>query len=287
MKKNWIRILLLILPYFFIVSTFQLIAYNIIGLPIDSKVGEIPLIQKFVIILSTCIGSYLTILIFRRYIDKETVFSLGFAFDRKSKKTLLIGFVLGLLIISFGFISLIACNELYFIGFEIDIFKLLLSGVIFILISFYEELLFRGYILNNLLASINKYIALMISSVLFVIIHLINPHLNLISFINILLAGILLGLPYIYTKNLWFSFTFHFSWNFFQGTIFGYNVSGLKGYSLITQQPNGNTIWNGGDFGFEGSIICTIVIIGSIYLLYLFYQRQLKQERGSLNLNIV
>ena len=74
------------------------------------------------------------------------------------------------------------------------------------------------------------------------------------------LAGILLGLSYIYTKNLWFPIAFHFSWNLFQ-TIFGFNVSGQNTYSLIEFEITENTILNGGDFGFEGSIFATIFMI--------------------------
>ncbi len=80
-----------------------------------------------------------------------------------------------------------------------------------------EELVFRGYILNNLLQSFNKWIALLISAIMFALFHIGSPGIGAIPFASLFLIGILLGINYIYTKNLWFSFVLHFSWDIFQG----------------------------------------------------------------------
>jgi hypothetical protein len=83
-----------------------------------------------------------------------------------------------------------------------------------------EETLFRGYVLKNFMESFNKYAALIISSGLFSSMHYFNLDFDLFSFFSLFLAGILFGISYIYTKNLWFPIALHLSWNLFQA-LFG------------------------------------------------------------------
>jgi hypothetical protein len=103
--------------------------------------------------------------------------------------------------------------------------------------------------------------------------HGFNPNINLFSLTNLFLAGILLGISYIHTKNLWFPIALHFSWNLFQ-TMYGFNVSGQKSYSLIEFTISKNNIINGGDFGFEGSILSVFAMITTIIGIELYYRRQ-------------
>ena len=88
-----------------------------------------------------------------------------------------------------------------------------------------------------------------------------------IAFLNILLAGILIGSTYIYTRNLWFAIALHLFWNWLQGPILGFEVSGgrLGGTLLSLELPEENII-NGGTFGFEGSILCTALMIIAIVI---------------------
>jgi membrane protease YdiL (CAAX protease family) len=95
-------------------------------------------------------------------------------------------------------------------------------------------------------------------------VHLGNLHIDVIAVVNLLAGGFLLGINYIYTRNLWFSILFHFSWNFCQGSVLGYEVSGLGFQSLLQMEKNGNTLLTGGQFGFEGSVIATILLVIAI-----------------------
>ena len=149
-----------------------------------------------------------------------------------------------------------------------------MSIVFFILISLIEEVLCRGYILGQLLETSNKYIALIISSIIFTALHSFNPNMGTIPILNLFLAGILLGITYIYTKNLWFPIALHFSWNFFQGPIFGFEVSGQEFYAIIQQSRVEDNFLNGGSFGFEGSLLATILMLVSIFLIDQYYRRK-------------
>ena len=143
-----------------------------------------------------------------------------------------------------------------------------------LIVAFYEEIVFRGYILNNLMESFNRWVALLLSAVLFTVFHLDNPGINIIPSINIFLAGILLGINYIYTKNLWFAILFHLGWNFFQGPVLGYKISGVNLPTLLQTELKGDLLLTGGDFGFEGSFFCTGLIVIAILLLYRLYENR-------------
>ena len=113
----------------------------------------------------------------------------------------------------------------------------------------------------------NKYIALLISSILFAMLHLGNENMSLLPFINLFLAGILLGIYYIHKQNLWFSIGMHLTWNFFQGPIFGFEVSGNKTASIVVQEISGNELITGGEFGSEGSLVATVLMMILIIII--------------------
>ena len=119
--------------------------------------------------------------------------------------------------------------------------------------------------------SFNKYVALILSSLLFAVMHLANDDINLTGFIGLFFAGLLLGLCYILTKNLWLSIALHFSWNFFQ-SIFGFNVSGFDSYSLVITSFQNDNDWNGGAFGFEGSLLSIPFQVVAIIYIFIKYK---------------
>ena len=169
-----------------------------------------------------------------------------------------------------GLLILISLNQVQFVKFNVSVIDITLAILVYIFVAFTEEALFRGYILRNFMGSFNNYVALIASSVLFAVAHGFNPNMDWFSYLNLFLAGILLGATYIYTKNLWFPIALHFSWNFFQ-TLFGFNVSGQQFYSLIEFKITDKNIINGGDFGFEGSIFsiaAQVLLIASIFVYY-------------------
>jgi membrane protease YdiL (CAAX protease family) len=132
----------------------------------------------------------------------------------------------------------------------------------------------RGYILSNFFDSMNKYIALIISSLLFAVMHLANANVTVVSLVNIFLAGILLGIYYVHKQNLWLPISLHFSWNFFRGPIFGFEVSGVDIRGVIVQDIHGPDLLTGGSFGFEGSVIATLLMIITIVLLHYRFQEK-------------
>ncbi len=271
--RPWIRALLIIPAYLFFVGFFQFIGYLILGLSVTELHPVKTTAQETIISLFTLTGTYLLIQIFIKNIDNQNFYSVGF-YTRKFLKDIITGTILGAILLFIGFTGLILINKIQWVETKFEPSNFFFSLFLFTSVAISEELLMRGYILNNLSKSMPKVIALIVSSVTFSLMHVLNANFSWISFWNILLAGVLLGEAYIYTQNLWFPIALHFSWNFFQGTIFGFNVSGHEIYSLVKQSRIDNNIWNGGEFGFEGSILCVILQLITISGFWLFFHQK-------------
>ena len=208
----------------------------------------------------------LCVWLFIRFIDRKPLESIGLRI-KGYEKDLKMGLALGAGLIAIGFLILFILGYLSVDGFSFPVGTLILYFLLFVVVSFHEEIMMRGYVLNNLMLSMNRYAALSISSVIFMSIHLLNPNVNFLSIVNLFLAGIVLGIYYIHKPNLWLPIGMHLTWNFFQGPIFGFEVSGIETKSIINQSVRGNEIITGGAFGFEGSILATILIITIIVYL--------------------
>lgn len=150
------------------------------------------------------------------------------------------------------------------------------TWVLFFLVAVFEETACRGFLLGRMMdAGMNKFVALVLSSVVFSAMHLGNPNFAAVPFVNLLLAGILLGSAYIYTRNLWFAIALHWFWNWLQGPVLGFEVSGNDfGETLLTLETTDNVLLNGGSFGFEGSLICTVLMLVGVFLIIRHYERR-------------
>jgi membrane protease YdiL (CAAX protease family) len=124
------------------------------------------------------------------------------------------------------------------------------------------------------LESFNKWVALGISAGLFTLFHLGNPGFDFLSVLNIFAIGVLLGLYYVYTRNLWFPICFHFAWNFFEGPVLGYPVSGIHFETILQPELNGDQNITGGAFGLEGSAIITGICILAVFALYFLMEKR-------------
>ena len=269
-KNAYVRVLLFILPYLFVTAVSQFIAFAFLDLnplhSFENVMEQMSSFQHFMVSLFGLIGALIVIYLFRVKLDEKTFFSLGFSL-KKAKKDILLGLGLGLLPMLFSFLLFLNLDMIEIVEFNFIGLELFYVGLLFISVSLSEEILIRGYVLSNFMDSSNKYIALLISSLLFALMHGLNPNITTIGMINLFLAGIMLGITYLFTKNLWFAFANHFSWNFFQA-MFGFHVSGLTIYSPIKLKIE-PSIWTGGEFGVEGSVLT--ILLQSILIVFLYF----------------
>ncbi|MEX1269886.1 MAG: type II CAAX endopeptidase family protein [Balneolaceae bacterium] len=281
--KGWRGVIVFIFPYFLITGIFQIIGFSIAGIDIIDLIREKDYqessSQILIIVMSNLIGTLVVIWFFVRIVYKESFKNLGFSIKDRLPD-FRAGLLLGFFIIGTGFYLLYATDEIQISNFEFNSYDLINLFLICFFISFTEETLCRGFVLGNFMISFNNYTALILTSILFSLLHSLNPNIDIISFLNIFLAGLVLGYSYIFTNNLWFALSLHFSWNFFQ-SLFGFKVSGLELYSLVTLSTSENNFLNGGDFGFEGSILCLVFLSLTLIGLF-FYHRKTNNPNGAI-----
>lgn len=133
--------------------------------------------------------------------------------------------------------------------------------IVFIIVGIKEELLSRGYCITALNSMGKPWLSIIISSLIFSSLHLFNPNVKMLGLFNIVIVGLLFGYMYVKTENLWMPIGYHITWNYFQGNIFGFPVSGTSPSGIYTFSNVKDNIFTGGAFGPEAGILTTIVII--------------------------
>jgi hypothetical protein len=269
--RGWLKSLLFI-PLLVFSQIFGILVLLLLGYDLTEISSNV--MNESVMIVIEYSGLFIVIImiwLFMKFIDKQPLIEIGFQTQGRLKE-INYGILFGLFIMSFAFVFLSAIGEIVFLSYSLDFNQILLSIALFIGVSFFEEIIFRGYMLKNLLESFNPFVALLISSLFFSLIHASNPNVTSLGLCNIFLAGIFLGVSYVFTKNLWFPIALHFSWNFFQA-MFGFKVSGLDSYSIIEFMIPYNNMINGGEFGFESSILSIIVLFIGTIIIWNYFKK--------------
>lgn len=144
---------------------------------------------------------------------------------------------------------------------------ILICLIMIFLSALLEEILFRFIpfrILGNQITLKN----IILISLFFSVFHLVNPNMTIIGFVNIIVAGIFFSILYLKSNSILLATIIHAFWNFTIGCILGSNISGMKITSILKYFPQKPFALSGGEFGFEGSIITTIILLGYSVFLY-------------------
>jgi membrane protease YdiL (CAAX protease family) len=283
-SQGWLSVLLFCLVYYaitFFIPIAARLVMPIFNAGVADDSGVIGGRYSWAVGLLTALIPVFIVYCFRRFIDRKSMASLGFEIggyfpDAAS------GFFLACVILGLGTIILFVSGHLRWIDINFNGNDLFISFGMVVIVAFCEELVFRGYILNNLLNTFDKWIALFISAALFAIARSINANANIFSVSGLLLAGVLLGINYVYTRNLWYAILFHISWSFLQGPLLGFKLSGQNLTSLLQIETKGDPMITGGDFGFEGSMINILLLLVSVSSLYFFYENKYKDQDQSM-----
>lgn len=246
------------------------------GLPADSLlIGQI--VQLFVFT-----GS---IFLARRFLDRRSFVSLGLKADRRALVDVLAGIAITFVLMGSIYLAMVVLGWSAFESFAWQsesttsvLMNTLAVLAVFILVGWNEELLSRGYHLQTLASGLNLTWGVIISSAVFGILHIFNPNATWVSAAGIFFAGLFLAFGYIRTKQLWLPIGLHIGWNFFEGTVFGFPVSGLDIYRLLRHQVTGPELWTGGAFGPEAGLIVLPALALGAALIHYYAQAMRKSE---------
>ncbi len=293
LKQSGLLLLELLLTLFFVLVLMGLffgLIYPILSSQMagDHEVGvlsEDPFELLVLTYLPMCVIVVGVTWAIHRLLFKRNQQELGFNL-RGMAGQLGIGMLWGSVLVFVGFLLLLVTGQIGIMGTDPNVYLLVGFLIMFIFQSFSEEVIFRSYLIPTIEHRLGTWSALIISSILFALLHVGNAGISWIGAANLIFGGVLMGLLFIRYRTIWAPTGMHFAWNYVQSTVLGFEVSGFKTYSFWSLQDKGADIWTGGDFGYEGSLIAVIFLMVACY----FFWRdspQLRQEFNAISVNEV
>ena len=239
--------------------------------------GDSAMDTEKLIILFSCALSALVVVLYCRFAEGRSLFSMGFV-RKDAWIHYLKGIAVGFVFFSTVYLTLIATGSVAFDGLdsEASLAMLLLFFFGFVIQGAQEEILTRGYFMMSLSTRLPAIAAILISSFTFSVLHLFNSGFGLLAFVNLVLYGVFLAVYMLKTGNIWGVCAIHSVWNFSQGNLYGMPVSGMNimEISLFSSSLVEGKEWlSGGAFGPEGGVITSAVSILAIVLTLLLGKR--------------
>jgi membrane protease YdiL (CAAX protease family) len=239
-------------------------------------------------IISSATAIVASIYISRRFLDQRTFVSLGQRLDKQAFLDILSGFLLSAVMLAILFFLEWAGGWLQVESFAWSVERwpdILASLGVMLLVfgvaSWSEELLARGYWLQNLSEGLNLFLGVLLSSILFSIAHAYNANVSWQAYLGLFFSGLFFAFCYLRTRQLWLSIGVHLGWNFFEGNVFGFPVSGAYYYQLIRQSSGGPELITGGAFGPEGGLILLPVLLIGTFIVILYTWDRTKEMKTS------
>ena len=259
---NFTLMFLLIIVYSFLQGIlFEYVFKNIVGYNIIS-------------VLCSYIFSAVILLFFVKYFEKTTFEYFGFS-KENNLEAIKVG--TGLAIFSIvGVVAILLMSNNISLSFSKDlkIGIIIILAILVLMQGFLEEVVFRGYLMTRLAAKKGKWIAILLSSLFYLVFRMSNPITSKIDLLNIFLISVVMSLLYWYFDNVLVIAIFHAFWNCISGLVFGFNLSGIKlSDSIFTVAAiSDKQILIGGSYGIEGSIIATVffAILGLLVYMGLY-----------------
>jgi uncharacterized protein len=232
----------------------------------------------------TLIAITLATFIARRWIDQRSIASLGLVWNRQAAIDLAFGIALPALQMSlifavewsFGWLTVDGWSASS-LGWGAVLVELGVLFAAFCVVGWQEELLTRGYWLQNLIDGLNLPAAVVISSIVFALLHLANPNPSFMAVVGLTAAGLFFAYSYLVTRQLWLPIGLHIGWNFFEGPVFGFPVSGLaQFFSLLNTSRHGPELITGGAFGPEAGLIQYPVLLLAVWLIHRYARQRVQ-----------
>ena len=259
---NFTLMFLLIIVYSFLQGIlFEYVFKNIVGYNIIS-------------VLCSYIFSAVILLFFVKYFEKTTFEYFGFS-KENNLEAIKVGTGLAIFsIVGVVAILLMSNNISLSLSKDLKIGIIIILAILVLMQGFLEEVVFRGYLMTRLAAKKGKWIAILLSSIFYLVFRMSNLTTSKIDLLNIFLISVVMSLLYWYFDNVLVIAIFHAFWNCISGLVFGFNLSGIKlSDSIFTVAAiSDKQILIGGSYGIEGSIIATVffAILGLLVYMGLY-----------------
>lgn len=224
-----------------------------------------------IVMLFSTIAMTLLTMLFCKLIQKRKMTTLGFV-----KKGILkeygLGLIIGFVIFSLAILFCVVTGSLELSGISstFAILPFILFFVGYMIQGMAEEVLCRGYLMISIGRRYPMWVAVLLNSLFFAALHLGNAGMSVLAFINLTLFGIFASVYFIKRGSIWGIGAIHSIWNFVQGNFYGVKVSGMETSCTVFESlvVESKTLINGGDFGLEGGLAVTLVlVIGTVILL--------------------
>lgn len=256
---------------------FQFILFMVLLVGLQAVLPQGP--PRFLDYLAPLIAFTGSVWLSGRYLDRRSFTDFGLVLNREWWNELWLGVGIGFVAMGAIFVTFWSLGWLEFEGWGWERAGLHPFPHTFLsyflqmaLVGFYEELFSRGYHLKNMMEGYRfrndttgkkaAALSLLTSSVIFGLMHAFNPGFKVSALVGIIIAGLLLGIPYLMTGRLGYAIGLHFSWNFAQGGIFGFPVSGNPfRESLIQHRVTGPDWLTGGSFGPEAGLLPHVILL--------------------------
>jgi len=232
---------------------------------------------QFSSILTRIVGALLAagvILLLGRALQGKALDKIGIS-PRGALSQIMQGVLIGALMMGLvtGLMVLMGWYKVVDVNF--DMFALWRILILYLFAALFEELLFRGILFWQLDNVFGSWLALIVSGALFGATHLGNPGATIWTTLALAIsAGVGLGAAYLVTRNVWLAVGIHWAWNFLLA-MFGFAVSGLEPYSLLTATISAPTLWSGGEFGMEVGLPALITAaFASVGMLWVAVRRK-------------
>lgn len=272
-----------------LVVYFLTILLTLLGQLLGMPIGLIPFVADndvniTITMYLSFIGIWILALLYMRFTKKNRPIldAIGKKASGNNWKNLLLGFFLGFLLNGICILAAWLHKDitLYYDSFR-PVYFVIIFFAVFVQSSA-EELLCRGFLYQRLRRSYrNPATAVIGSSLLFAILHLLNDGITVLSVLNIFVVGILFSFMVYYMDSIWCAMAMHAAWNFTQNILFGLPNSGIISpysvFRLDASTANNSFAYNVG-FGIEGTLFADMVLILACVCMYLWGNKYNKKS---------
>jgi uncharacterized protein len=207
-----------------------------------------------------------------RIYERARIEDIGLGWNRASQRNLALGFLGG---IAGGLLVTVPAVLLRMASFERapslgNWRSVIFVAVVLLFGAMGEEIMFRGYAFQVLLTETGIFATILPVSLLFSLMHGLNPGINPLGFVNTFLWGVLLGFAFLRSGDLWLPIGLHYGWNLAL-PLLGANLSGIFEAGIgvpYTLRWNAGWLWSGAEYGPEGGVLTTIVVMILAFYLW-------------------